>query len=89
MGTNAKERSLASKHLLRELLKLGAAGAVTTHDLALCELAQELSGRVRNVHFRDVVTNGEMTFDYTLRDGVVTTTNALEVLRRAGVNVTV
>jgi DNA mismatch repair ATPase MutS len=58
---------------------------VTTHDLALCELEQELAGRVRNVHFRDVVTNGEMTFDYTLREGVVTTTNALEVLRRAGV----
>ncbi|MDX2015847.1 MAG: DNA mismatch repair protein MutS [Myxococcaceae bacterium] len=85
MGTNAKERTLASKHLLRELLKLGAAGAVTTHDLALCELEQELQGRVRNVHFRDVVTNGEMTFDYTLREGIVTTTNALEVLRRAGV----
>lgn len=85
MGTNAKERTLASKHLLRELLALGAAGAVTTHDLALCELEQELPGRLRNVHFRDLIVEGEMTFDYTLRDGVVTTTNALEVLRRAGV----
>ncbi|MBL8917801.1 MAG: DNA mismatch repair protein MutS [Myxococcaceae bacterium] len=85
MGTNAKERSLASKHLMRELLSLGAAGAVTTHDLALCELEQELTGKTRNVHFRDVVIEGEMTFDYSLRPGVVTTTNALEVLRRAGV----
>lgn len=85
MGTNARERTLASKHLLRELLALGGAGAVTTHDLALCELERETAGAVANVHFRDVVTNGEMTFDYTLRPGVVTTTNALEVLRRAGV----
>lgn len=90
MGTNAKERTLASKHLLRELLAHGAAGAVTTHDLALCELEQELGApTIRNVHFRDVVTNGEMTFDYRLREGVVTTTNALEVLRRAGVVVQV
>jgi hypothetical protein len=85
MGTNAKERTLASKHLLRELLSLGASGAVTTHDLALCELEQELSAKARNVHFRDVVREGEMTFDYALKPGVVTTTNALEVLRRAGV----
>jgi len=85
MGTNARERTLASKHLMRELLSLGAAGAVTTHDLALCELEQELPGQTRNVHFRDVIVEGEMTFDYTLRPGVVTTTNALEVLRRAGV----
>ncbi len=89
MGTNAKERTLASKHLLRELLSLGASGAVTTHDLALCELEQELPKATRNVHFRDLVVEGEMTFDYTLRPGVVTTTNALEVLRRAGVVVPV
>jgi DNA mismatch repair ATPase MutS len=89
MGTNARERSLASKHLMRELLDLGASGAVTTHDLALCELEAELPGKTRNVHFRDQVSEGEMTFDYTLRDGVVTTTNALEVLKRAGVVVPV
>lgn len=85
MGTNARERSLASKHLMRELLSLGASGAVTTHDLALCELEQELPGKTRNVHFRDVIVEGEMTFDYALKPGVVTTTNALEVLKRAGV----
>jgi DNA mismatch repair ATPase MutS len=87
MGTNAKERTLASKYLLRELLSLGASGAVTTHDLALCELEHEVPGQVLNVHFRDVVVEGEMTFDYTLRPGIVQTTNALEVLRRAGVMV--
>jgi DNA mismatch repair ATPase MutS len=85
MGTNARERTLASKHLMRELLSLGAAGAVTTHDLALCELEEELPGKARNVHFRDLIVEGEMTFDYTVRPGIVTTTNALEVLKRAGV----
>jgi len=43
--------------------------------------------RVRNVHFRDEEKNGNMTFDYVLREGVVETTNALEVLRRAGVEI--
>ncbi len=85
MGTNTRERQIASRQLLVMLLDGGAAGAVTTHDLSLCELASERPERVQNVHFRDEVKAGEMTFDYTLRPGVVQTTNALEVLRRAGV----
>ncbi|MDP2270791.1 MAG: DNA mismatch repair protein MutS [Archangium sp.] len=87
MGTNAKERQIASRQLLLMLLDLGAAGAVTTHDLSICELAKERPEKIRNVHFRDEVKDGEMTFDYRLREGVVQTTNALEVLRRAGVQV--
>lgn len=86
MGTNARERLIASKQLLTMLLDLGAAGAVTTHDLSLTELSAERP-TLRNVHFRDEMKNGDMTFDYTLREGVVQTTNALEVLRRAGVDV--
>lgn len=87
MGTNAKERQIASRQLLLMLLDLGAAGAVTTHDLSICELTKERPETIRNVHFRDEVKEGEMTFDYLLRDGVVQTTNALEVLRRAGVQI--
>lgn len=87
MGTNTKERQIASQKLMTMLLDTGAAGAVTTHDLSICELANERAGTVKNVHFRDQMTDGEMTFDYRLRDGVVQTTNALEVLRRAGVPV--
>ncbi len=87
MGTNAKERQIASRQLLLMLLDLGAAGAVTTHDLSICELSKERPETVRNVHFRDEVKEGEMTFDYRLREGVVQTTNALEVLRRAGVQI--
>lgn len=87
MGTNTKERQLASKHVLRLLLDAGGAGAITTHDLALTELAAERAPLVQNVHFRDHMADGEMRFDYTLRPGVVQTTNALEVLRQAGVPV--
>jgi DNA mismatch repair ATPase MutS len=84
MGTNTRERQIASRQLMVMLLDLGAIGAVTTHDLSICELANERP-LVRNVHFRDEVHGDDMTFDYTLREGIVTTTNALEVLRRAGV----
>jgi DNA mismatch repair ATPase MutS len=82
MGTNTRERQIASKRLLELLLETDAIGAVTTHDLSLTEVR---SPRVRNVHFRDEVDGAAMHFDYRLREGVVETTNALKLLEAAGV----
>ncbi|MCP3099940.1 DNA mismatch repair protein MutS [Myxococcus sp. K15C18031901] len=87
LGTNTRERQLASREVLRLLLATGACGAVTTHDLSLTALAEEQGARVLNVHFRDHLEDGKMVFDYKLREGVVDTTNALRVLRLAGVPV--
>ena len=87
LGTNARERQLASHQVLKLLLSHGAVGGVSTHDLGLASLADEPGSRVRNVHFRDEVVDGQMTFDYRLREGVVDTTNALRVMRLAGIPV--
>jgi len=84
LGTNTRERQIASRALLEHLLASGASGAITTHDLALTELP---GAKIRNVHLRDELKDGEMTFDYRLREGVVQGSNALEILRRAGVPV--
>jgi DNA mismatch repair ATPase MutS len=73
--------------VLRLLLGTGACGAVTTHDLSLAVLADEPGMHVVNVHFRDHLEGEKMVFDYKLRQGVVDTTNALRVLRMAGVPV--
>ena len=87
LGTNTRERQIASREVILSLLDSGALGAVTTHDLALTALDAESGGRVVNAHFRDHVEGGEMTFDYRLRPGVVDTTNALRVLELAGIKV--
>ena len=87
LGTNTRERQIASREVLRLLLGTGACGAVTTHDLSLAVLADEPGAHVVNVHFRDHLEDGKMVFDYKLRQGVVDTTNALRVLRLAGVPV--
>ena len=84
-GTNTRERQIASREVLRLLLAIGASGAVSTHDLSLASLEQELAPRVRNYHFKDLLTDGRMTFDYHLRRGVLDTTNALRVLRQVGI----
>lgn len=87
LGTNTRERQIASREVLRLLLATGACGGVTTHDLSLASLAEEYGGKVVNMHFRDHLENGKMVFDYRLRQGVVDTTNALRVLKMAGVPV--
>jgi DNA mismatch repair ATPase MutS len=73
---------------VRALLERGAIGIVTTHDLALTAIgAAAVDGRVRNAHFEDQVQDGNMRFDYQLRDGVVTKSNALELMRSIGLDV--
>jgi DNA mismatch repair ATPase MutS len=87
LGTNTVERQIASREVLALLLRTGAIGAVSTHDLSLASLANSPELAVRNVHFRDTLRDGQMSFDYRLREGVVDTTNALRVLRQAGIPV--
>jgi hypothetical protein len=86
-GTNARARHVGARAVLRHLLDRRATGFVATHDVALSELEQEEPERVENVHFTDVMIDGEMTFDYTLRPGPVRTSNALRLLRMAGIEV--
>ncbi len=84
-GTNTAERQIASRAIVRRLLGRGAIGAIATHDLALTTLEQETGGQARNVHFTDRIEDGKMSFDYTMRPGVVATTNALALLRKVGI----
>ncbi|HKD40714.1 MAG TPA: DNA mismatch repair protein MutS, partial [Myxococcaceae bacterium] len=80
-----RERQIASREVIRLLMKTGASGAVSTHDLSLGSLGQELDANVKNYHFKDRLVDGEMTFDYRLREGVLDTTNALRLMRQVGI----
>lgn len=86
-GTNAKARHIGARAVVRHLLKHGATGLVATHDVALSALEKEEPEHVANVHFTDVIRDGEMIFDYTLRPGVVRTSNALRLLAQVGIEV--
>ena len=86
-GTNSRERVIGACAVVRELLKLGALGAVSTHDLGITALERELGGRVENVHFEEQVKGEAMTFDYVLRPGIVQSSNALRLMRAVGIDV--
>lgn len=86
-GTNSHDRQIGSEALLNTLLEKNAVGMVTTHDLALTRIQAANNGGIRNAHFEDQIVNGEMTFDYKLRDGVVPRSNALDLMRWIGLKV--
>ena len=86
-GTNSAERQIAVSHVLKHLLDAGAIGGISTHDLELASL-EDLSPHCRTVHFRETLgadgAANTMSFDYQLREGVATTTNALKLLELVG-----
>jgi MutS domain V len=86
-GTNSNDRRIGAQGILGALVEQGAIGLATTHDLALTELGGLGDGVLRNMHFEDHMEDGQMRFDYKLRDGVVTKSNGLELMRAVGLRV--
>ncbi len=83
-GTNNQERLQGARDLLCALVAHpNAYGFITTHDLLLAEFVAT-QAHMCNVHFRDELQGQRMTFDYRLREGVGTTTNALRIMALAG-----
>ncbi len=85
-GTNSADRRAAAEAVVRGLVAAGAVGALSTHDLALAELAdtEELGGR--NVHMASPDESDPLGFDYKLKAGVNRTTNALAIVRLLGLS---
>ncbi|HEX7086660.1 MAG TPA: hypothetical protein VF198_09875 [Vicinamibacterales bacterium] len=86
-GTNSHDRRTGAAGIIRGLIDRGAIGLVTTHDLALAEMASDLGMHAVNVHFTDAFEGGEMRFDYRLRPGIVRTSNAVALMRSVGLDV--
>lgn len=86
-GTNSSDRCNGASAVIRNLVKAGAVGFVTTHDLALTVIVDELSGSAVNVHFEDQFEDGKMSFDFKMKPGVVTRGNALQLMRSLGLDV--
>ncbi len=85
-GTNNRERLTGSRAYLQALAGSRCVGLVSTHDLELVRLA-DLNPLIHNYHFREEVEGDQLRFDYKLRRGPSPTTNALVIMRMAGLPV--
>lgn len=84
-GTNSRDRRIAAEWVIRALVRRNAVGLITTHDLTLTEIAANgLPGR--NVYFEDSGEGGDLKFDYKLHSGLLTHSNALNIVRMLGID---
>jgi MutS domain V len=84
-GTNSHDRRIAAEWVIRALVRREAIGLITTHDLTLTEIAANgLPGR--NVYFEDSGEGGKLNFDYKLRSGLLSHSNALNIVRMLGID---
>ncbi len=86
-GTNSHDRRIGAEGVVRALVARGSAGLLTTHDLALAQIVDELAPLAANTHFQDQIVDGQIRFDYRLRPGVVEHSNALDLMRSVGLEV--
>lgn len=83
-GTNSHDRLAGGTGVLQALVDRGAIGLVTTHDLALTAMAGALGTAAVNVHFEDTFEGDAIHFDFRMRPGPVTRSNALALMRAVG-----
>jgi hypothetical protein len=86
-GTNSADRLIGARGVIRALIERGAIGLISTHDLALTDVAGLAPGALENVHFRDELIDGKLTFDFKLHSGVVSHSNGIELMRSIGLDV--
>lgn len=86
-GTNSRDRRIAAEAVVRTLISRGAIGVLSTHDLALTEIADAEGMRGANLHMGSRDGRDPMDFDYQLKPGITNEANALAIARMAGVPV--
>lgn len=76
-GTNTIERVASGKAVLSYLNQNSNLVFASTHDL---ELTEFLSDRYNYFHFSEIIQDDTLTFDYKLKEGKLSHTNAIRIL---------
>ncbi|MEJ1237944.1 DNA mismatch repair protein MutS [Chryseolinea sp. T2] len=85
-GTNSKDRCQGGYSLIKQLSKLNSIGLISTHDLELAAMAEKRAGAI-NYSFNSTLQNNELIFDFALTKGVCRDANAIELMRRSGIEI--
>lgn len=80
-GTNSTDKAIGSKKFIEKLVGSRSTGIIATHDLSLCEVAEELP-QVKNYYFDAEIVNNELNFDYQFKKGICQNMNASFLLKK-------
>lgn len=80
-GTNSTDKAIGSRKFVQKLVESLSTGIIATHDLSLCEVAEEQPA-VLNYFFDVQIENDELDFDYILKPGICKNMNASFLLKK-------
>ncbi len=83
-GTNSRDKAIGSRKFIQKLIHSHSTGIIATHDLGLCEAANEFP-EIKNYYFDVEIIGNELHFDYTIHEGICKNMNASFLLKKMGI----
>lgn len=84
-GTNSTDKLIGSLELIKQFIKKKTNGLIATHDLGLTELQKDFPLEIHNYCFESTIEEGELLFEYRLKEGVVKNMNAYFLMKKMGI----
>ncbi len=83
-GTNSADRIVGARVVIDKLSNEKCVTFVSTHDFELCDMEKK-NDNIKNYHFEEFYEEDFIKFDYLLKKGRCTTTNAVKLLEMSGI----
>ncbi|CAN1512255.1 DNA mismatch repair protein MutS, C-terminal [Flavobacteriaceae bacterium] len=84
-GTNSDDKRNGTIEVVKKVIAKKAIGAIATHDIEVCLTTNEYPEILTNKCFEVEISNDELHFDYTLRDGICKNKSATFLMKKMGV----
>lgn len=81
-GTNSDDKRNGTIEIIKKMLQKNAIGVIATHDIEVCKTREEYPDQLSNKCFEVEIDNGELSFDYTLREGVCRNKSASFLMKK-------
>lgn len=86
-GTNTHDREKGSRALIRQLIHHGAVAVIASHDTGLSTIHADFPDVIDNYYFDSIIVGDEIRFDYKIKPGVCTQTNASYLMKKMGIEI--
>jgi len=83
-GTNSTDRYFGTRALIHKLVQSNIIGMLATHDLKLTTITEDFPDKISNYHFDINMVGNKLEFDYKLKTGVCTSSNAKYLIEELG-----
>ena len=81
-GTNSDDKRQGTVEVIKKLISKRVIGVIATHDLKVCDTTSDYPTQLINKNFEVEIREGELLFDYKLRDGVCKNKSATYIMKK-------